>query len=108
MKIYKNHFMLDMGVSAIAIIVLFLIVAACIPEIPAPVVEVVNECYVPELIPKSKLPTVKYIIVDEYKCFADSEQEENAKKREAFLKMDSNNCRDQYEDVRLRCNPEGE
>jgi len=89
----------------ICLILFCMALNSCIPKIPAPVVEEVRACYVPEVIPKSTLPTVKYIIVDEYKCFADREQEENAKIREAFLKMDSNNCRDQYNDVRERCNP---
>lgn len=88
------------------IIVSIFIFTSCIPKVPDQVIEEVRACYVPEVIPKSKLPTVKYTNVFEYKCFADSEQEENAKKREALLKMDSNNCRDQYEDVRLRCGGE--
>jgi len=94
-------------VISILLYVLFFAIS-CIPKVPDQVVEEVRACYVAEVIPKSKLPTVKYTNVFEYKCFADSEQVENAKKREALLKMDSNNCRDQYEDVRQRCDPEGE
>lgn len=89
--------------KTILTIIICLFLLSCLPEIPDQVIEEVKACYVPELIPKSKLPTVKYTNVFEYKCFADSEQEENAKKREAFLKMDSNNCRDQYNDARERC-----
>jgi len=101
--------MKDMGIiiyaSILALIFTFLpfLFTGCIPKVPDQVVEEVRACYIPEPIPKSKLPTVKYIIVDEYKCFADAEQEENAKKREASLKKDGNNIRDQYNDVRKRC-----
>lgn len=88
----------------VVVVALIVVISACIPKVPDQVIEEVRACYVPELIPKSKLPTVKYINVFEYKCYADSEQVENDKKRESLLKMDSNNCRDQYEDVRQRCN----
>lgn len=97
------------AVSILICLILFgIALGSCIPKVPDQVIEEVRACYIPEVIPKSTLPTVKYIFVDGYKCFADIDQMLNARKRESLIKMDSNNCRDQYKDVQQRCDPRGE
>ena len=79
-------------------------VGSCIPKVPDQVVEEVRACYIPEPYPKPKLPTVEYITVGEFKCFADSEQEQNAVKREVYKTEYCNNMLDLYNDARERCN----
>lgn len=76
---------------------------SCIPKVPEQTIEVVNACYMPEPFVKPKLVTVKYVNVFEYKCFVDSEQEDNARKREILLIEYANNITDLYNDAKRRC-----
>lgn len=85
------------------IVVSVFIFTSCIPKIPEQTIEVVNECTLLEPFPKPELPTVEYITVGEFKCFADSEQEQNAVKREVYKNEYCNNMLDLYNDARKRC-----
>ena len=102
---------MELIIKLILLITFFFLVGpttSCIPEIPAPVVEVVNECTLKKPYILADLPIVAYVQEGEagciyYRCII-KEEADNESKRETLLFEYSRNMTDLYNDARQRCN----
>jgi superfamily I DNA and/or RNA helicase len=93
----------------IIIAILSIMLTGCLHiNLPAPVVEVTNSCYVPKPFPKPKLPVINYVVqgIDDctyYLCLTENEAD-NANKRETLLIEYANTITEQYIDIMEECN----